>query len=75
MTRRQELPGDAGARGLDAIRGAAAADPALLEDAGAFRRAAEGIAGEVRGTGGGHPPEDLVRVLMAARDQLREAGS
>lgn len=75
MTGRQDLPDDVVARGLDAIRGAAAADPGLLREEGAFRRVAEGIAAELCGTGGEHGRDELVRVLVAAGDQLREAGS
>lgn len=75
MTGRQGPPDDAVARGLDAIRGAAAADPGLLEDDGAFRSAAEGIVAELCGAEGGGRRDELARVLVAARDQLREAGS
>ncbi len=56
---------------LDALRGAVAADPALVGDGERFTRAVDDI---VAGSGGGDR-DGMRRTLLATRDQLADAGS
>jgi len=75
MGPRDDIPPDeALAAAQDAVRGAVAADPALLEDEGRYRRAAADAAREA--SAGDEAARDAIeRALLAMRGQLVEGGS
>lgn len=74
MGPRADIPDDALVAAQDALRGAVAAEPALLQDEGRFRAAAAGAARTAAGGDAGARAE-LERVLLAMRGQLVDAGS